>query len=292
MHAGRLDATGRLFSVDTLTFNESTLKFPQIQATLVIDAFVYGGRACAGSGRDPDDHGDDYNYLDHHDRRRAPERRVRDRSSLMAKKHVDPLKAKQKKQKIIAAVLGVLFLGVLAFQVPRVMKHDEAPPHPHAMDSTTTTTPARNALAGGTDPPRRRGAGDDRPSHRRSCRSPGTPTVEDGQLVVLQPLREQRSVHPAAQRRAELSRFDAFGFERSWLSRLRRHEQPAADPEQQLARPGSAVISVNGTLYTVATDSDFPTVGPALPSRLTSWRTQRRSRSSAAPIRVVRRRSR
>jgi len=37
-----LDATGRLFSVDTLTFNESTLKFPQIQATLVIDVFVYG----------------------------------------------------------------------------------------------------------------------------------------------------------------------------------------------------------------------------------------------------------
>jgi len=42
VHAGTLDATGRLFSVDTLTFNESTLKFPQIQATLVIDAFVYG----------------------------------------------------------------------------------------------------------------------------------------------------------------------------------------------------------------------------------------------------------
>ena len=38
----QLDATGRLFAVDTLTFNESTLKFPQIQATLVIDAFVYG----------------------------------------------------------------------------------------------------------------------------------------------------------------------------------------------------------------------------------------------------------
>jgi type IV pilus assembly protein PilO len=38
----QLDATGRLFTVDTLTFNESTLKFPQIQATLVVDAFVYG----------------------------------------------------------------------------------------------------------------------------------------------------------------------------------------------------------------------------------------------------------
>lgn len=40
--AGQLDATGRLFSVDTLTFNESPLKFPQIQASLSIDAFVYG----------------------------------------------------------------------------------------------------------------------------------------------------------------------------------------------------------------------------------------------------------
>ena len=47
VHAGRLDATGRLFAVDTLTFNESALKFPQIQATLVIDAFVYGNGAPA-----------------------------------------------------------------------------------------------------------------------------------------------------------------------------------------------------------------------------------------------------
>ena len=41
VHAGRLDATGRLFAVDTLTFNESPVKFPNIQASLVIDAFVY-----------------------------------------------------------------------------------------------------------------------------------------------------------------------------------------------------------------------------------------------------------
>jgi type IV pilus assembly protein PilO len=47
VHAGRLDATGRLFSVDTLTFNESPLKFPQIQASLTIDAFVYGAGAPA-----------------------------------------------------------------------------------------------------------------------------------------------------------------------------------------------------------------------------------------------------
>jgi type IV pilus assembly protein PilO len=47
VRAGQLDATGRLFSVDTLSFNESPLKFPQIQASLVIDAFVYGAGAPA-----------------------------------------------------------------------------------------------------------------------------------------------------------------------------------------------------------------------------------------------------
>jgi type IV pilus assembly protein PilO len=42
VHAGRLDATGRLFTVDSLSFGESPLKFPRIQATLVINAFMYG----------------------------------------------------------------------------------------------------------------------------------------------------------------------------------------------------------------------------------------------------------
>jgi type IV pilus assembly protein PilO len=45
VHAGRLDATGRLFTVDSLSFAESPLKFPRIQASLVIDAYVYGGSA-------------------------------------------------------------------------------------------------------------------------------------------------------------------------------------------------------------------------------------------------------
>ena len=32
------------------------------------------------------------------------------------------LKAKQKRQKVVAAVLGVVLVGVLAFQVPRTLK--------------------------------------------------------------------------------------------------------------------------------------------------------------------------
>ena len=58
----------------------------------------------------------------------------------MAKKTVDPLKAKQKKQKILAAVLGVLFLGLLAFQVPRVMKQLKTPEAPVPVASTTPST--------------------------------------------------------------------------------------------------------------------------------------------------------
>jgi Tfp pilus assembly protein PilO len=41
LRAGRLDATGRLFSVDRVNFSETDTKFPHIHASLVIDAFVY-----------------------------------------------------------------------------------------------------------------------------------------------------------------------------------------------------------------------------------------------------------
>ena len=47
VNAGRLDATGRLFEIDTLTFNQGPAKFPQIQANLVIDAFVYAAAPAA-----------------------------------------------------------------------------------------------------------------------------------------------------------------------------------------------------------------------------------------------------
>ena len=44
---GQLNATGRLFAIDTLDFAEATAGFPQISATLVVDAFVYGTLAPA-----------------------------------------------------------------------------------------------------------------------------------------------------------------------------------------------------------------------------------------------------
>jgi hypothetical protein len=42
VHQGVLDATGRLFSVDAIQFDEGQLQFPQVKATLTVSAYVYG----------------------------------------------------------------------------------------------------------------------------------------------------------------------------------------------------------------------------------------------------------
>lgn len=42
VHDGRLEAHGRLFSVQAIAFTESVQQFPNIQAALTVNAFVYG----------------------------------------------------------------------------------------------------------------------------------------------------------------------------------------------------------------------------------------------------------
>jgi len=42
VHDGRLDADGRLFVVDSISFSESTHSFPRIKATLTVHTFVFG----------------------------------------------------------------------------------------------------------------------------------------------------------------------------------------------------------------------------------------------------------
>jgi hypothetical protein len=69
----------------------------------------------------------------------------------MAKTQSDLMKAKQKRQKMIAAGGGVLLLALLGFQVPRVMKqlHKKAPVSAPAPATTTTVaaTPAAATLS-------------------------------------------------------------------------------------------------------------------------------------------------
>jgi Tfp pilus assembly protein PilO len=42
VHDGRLDATGRLYSIDSISFDEGQVKFPQVEAKLRVDAYVFG----------------------------------------------------------------------------------------------------------------------------------------------------------------------------------------------------------------------------------------------------------
>lgn len=42
---GKLDASGRLYSVVSLAFGQGKDKFPQVQATLTVNAYVYGASA-------------------------------------------------------------------------------------------------------------------------------------------------------------------------------------------------------------------------------------------------------
>jgi Pilus assembly protein, PilO len=42
VHAGKLNSTGRLFSVDSIAFNQGSLNFPQVKATLTVSAYNFG----------------------------------------------------------------------------------------------------------------------------------------------------------------------------------------------------------------------------------------------------------
>lgn len=185
---------------------------------------------------------------------------------MASKKHVDPLKAKQKKQKIIAAVLGVLFVGVLAFQVPRVMKMMKTPPNPHANDSVTTTTATGTpSLAA----PTLRGA--EQPATDPTTGAPvaisNTPTVQDGQLASFSrfaskdPFNQQLSDDKGSSTSSSSSGGSGSGSG-SGSAGSGGTSSPPQVPSSSSPQPGSAVISVNGTLYTVATASDFPQANP------------------------------
>jgi hypothetical protein len=168
----------------------------------------------------------------------------------MARKHVDPLKAKQKKQKIIAVVLGVLFLGLLAFQVPRLMKqlHPTPPPSISGRDTTTATQPAGTpslaapTLSGAEQAPAA-------PTPDASLASAGTPPVQDGQLASFSRF---ASKDPFAQQLSD-EKPSSSGTKGGSGSGTATTPTPGKAPAS-----GSAVISVNGTLYTVPVGTDFP----------------------------------
>jgi hypothetical protein len=182
----------------------------------------------------------------------------------MARKTVDPLKAKQKKQKILAAVLGVLFVGLLAFQGPRVWKqlHPPGTVQRASYETATTTTSSTPSLAApslssGSQAPASSGSTDP------SLASSTAPTLADGTLTSFSRF---ASKDPFAQQisdeKSSASSSSAGGSSKSSGGGTKSPSNSGGTAPA----PGTAVISVNGTLYTVAVGSDFPEASSTDPS--------------------------
>jgi hypothetical protein len=177
----------------------------------------------------------------------------------MAKKKLDPFQAKQRKQKILAAVLGVVFLGVAGFQGPRMWKqlHPPAPPAPHtettAAPPAGTPTLAAPTLGGAQASPAASGSG--------SLVSSSAPAMQEGQLASFSRF---ASKDPFAQQITERKKDTAetssggsvSGGSVSGGGGSSTGSLPTAGGKEP--NPGTAVISVNGTLYTVPVGTDFP----------------------------------
>jgi hypothetical protein len=178
----------------------------------------------------------------------------------MAKKAMDPLKAKQKKQKILAACLGVAFIGVMAFQVPRLMKKDPPTPSVNGLTSTTgvtgTPTLAAPTLGGSAAPTTT-------PTTSSGALASTNLPVQDGVLASFglfsskDPFSQQIATGAAAE--PSVGGGGSGGSAPSVPSGL-----PTTSGKPPA--PGSAVISVNGTLYDVPVGTDFPQASPTDPT--------------------------
>jgi hypothetical protein len=182
----------------------------------------------------------------------------------MAKKTIDPLKEKEKKQKILLAVLGVLFIGILAFTGPKTWKRLHPPAAPAASSPTTTTatppagtpTLAAPTLSGG-------GEGPAATSGSGTLADSTAPPLQDGQLASFSRF---ASKDPFAQQLSDERGSSTSSGSSSSSGSSGSSEEGIPDIPGYSPAPGTAVISVNGTLYTVAVGDDFPATSPTDPN--------------------------
>ncbi|MEK6275998.1 MAG: hypothetical protein AABM30_11780 [Actinomycetota bacterium] len=177
-------------------------------------------------------------------------------------------KAKAKKQKIIAAVLGVLLLGVLAYEVPSLMKTlNKKPPAPVAAATPAPTAGA--PVAGGpvitspvtapvatvlsdSDPAALAGSGQLLSFDRFSSKDPFIQQV-DAEVCDTAPTSGEAPTCTAATPRTAAAP--------KATQPPAKDSTPAAS-KQPVSRPTLARISVNGTSELVGIGSTFPSSDP------------------------------
>ena len=159
-------------------------------------------------------------------------------------KRLDP-KAKAKREKMIAAVAGLVLLGVLAFAIPMTMKQlksQNVPAAAAAATPSTTTTPTATASLASSD---------------------GTSTVALGQLGSLgrfdskDPFAQQVDPHAVVVLVGKLP--DGTGKPAGSEAPSASSSPPPPPPRVPLPPPDSAVITVNGgPPQKISVGQDFP----------------------------------
>jgi hypothetical protein len=190
----------------------------------------------------------------------------------MAKK-IDP-KAKAKKQKIYAAVGGVLLLGLLAFQVPRTMKML----HPANADTAAATAPASTTPTSGPIAAPSLSGGNatavSAPGDAGGLGDPdAVPLPQSGQLLAFGLFRTK---DPFAQQLSEACGAGTCPTAAPATGKPAKTPSPApshgvstgAAPPTRTAPPpaaalATAVILVNGESESIAVGGQFPAADPA-----------------------------
>jgi len=191
----------------------------------------------------------------------------------MAKKH-DP-KAKAKRQKIFAAVGGVLLLAVLAFQVPRTLKllHQS---NANASSEPTSSVPSTGTT--GPIAPPTLGGGNATPTAAAAVSSDGVsdpgvlPAPQSGQLLAFSrfhtkdPFAQQLATGATGASGATAT--GATGASGSTGSGSGSSTGPtgsnggATPPSSTPAKPTTAKISINGVSEDVQVGAQFPASNP------------------------------
>ncbi len=176
---------------------------------------------------------------------------------MAAKKIEANAKAKAKRQKIILAVLGVVFLGVLAWQVPSVLKMmNKKPPvaattPPAAVVPGTPVAPVSGTPVSATPTP---GAGliDSDPAAKAA----------GGQLVTFDRFSSKDPFQQQARIVAATSSAPADAPADPKVGVTASSDTKPPPPPPPAPAPTSAQISVNGSSETVSKGGTFPQSDP------------------------------
>lgn len=187
------------------------------------------------------------------------------------KKRQDALKAKEKKQRIIAGVGGLILVGLLVFQVPRVMKQmNRGKGGPAAVPQTvaTSTTPTLQAptTQQGQQPSIGSSGSGASGNSASGLITSSTGSATQGQLASFSrfeskdPFSQQVKAEGSSTSSSSSSSGSGDGTSGA-ASGSSGSTSGGAQPA-----PGSAVISVNGTLMSVSVGADFPQPSTAAPT--------------------------